>query len=88
MVVTPPDRLLAPGAPAHDPPRAAPPGALTFADGLVLYLYLAAGGVIGTLARYGLGQWIPGWAGTDFPWHTFAINVAGSLVLYRLAGLS
>jgi len=47
----------------------------------VLYLYLAAGGVIGTLARYGLGQWIPGWAGTDFPWHTFAINLAGSLVL-------
>ena len=47
----------------------------------VLYLYLAAGGVIGTLARYGLGQWIPGWAGAGFPWHTFAINVAGSLVL-------
>lgn len=47
----------------------------------MLYLYLAAGGVIGTLARYGLGKWIPTWAGTDFPWHTFAINLAGSLVL-------
>ena len=47
----------------------------------MLYLYLAAGGVIGTLARYGLGQWIPGWAGAGFPWHTFVINVAGSLVL-------
>ena len=47
----------------------------------MLYLYLAAGGVAGTLARYGLGKWIPGWAGTDFPWHTFAINLAGSLVL-------
>lgn len=47
----------------------------------MLYLYLAAGGVIGTLARYGLGKWIPLWAGTDFPWPTFAINLAGSLVL-------
>jgi CrcB protein len=47
----------------------------------VLYLYLAAGGVIGTLARYGLGQWIPGWAGTGFPWHTLFINLSGSLVL-------
>jgi CrcB protein len=47
----------------------------------LLYLYLAAGGVIGTLARYGLGKWILGWAGAGFPWHTFAINLAGSLVL-------
>jgi CrcB protein len=47
----------------------------------LLYVYLAAGGVIGTLARYGLGQWVPAWARTGFPWHTFLINVAGSLVL-------
>ena len=47
----------------------------------MLYLYLAAGGVAGTLARYGLGKWIPGWAGTGFPWATLAINLAGSLVL-------
>lgn len=47
----------------------------------MLYLYLAAGGVIGTLARYGLGKWIAGWAGDAFPWHTLAINLTGSLVL-------
>jgi CrcB protein len=47
----------------------------------VLYLYLSAGGVIGTLARYGLSKWIPTWAGTGFPWHTFAINLVGSLIL-------
>jgi CrcB protein len=47
----------------------------------VLYLYLAAGGIIGTLARYGLGKWIPTWAGTDFPWHTLIINLTGSFVL-------
>jgi len=47
----------------------------------LLLFYLAAGGVAGTLARYGLGRWIPTWAGTDFPWHTLAINLAGSFVL-------
>jgi CrcB protein len=47
----------------------------------LLLLYLAAGGIAGTLARYGLGKWIPTWAGTDFPWHTLIINLAGSFVL-------
>jgi len=47
----------------------------------VLYLYLAAGGIVGTFARYGVGQWFPTRPGTDFPWPTFAINVAGSLLL-------
>ena len=47
----------------------------------MIYLYLAAGGVLGTLARYGVGRLNPAHPGTDFPWHTFAINLAGSLVL-------
>lgn len=47
----------------------------------MLYLYLAAGGAAGTLARYGLGKWIPTWAGTEFPWGTLTINLLGSLVL-------
>ena len=47
----------------------------------MIYLYLAAGGVAGTLARYGLGKWIPTFAGTSFPWHTLAINLTGSFVL-------
>jgi len=47
----------------------------------MLYLYLAAGGVLGTLARYGLGKWIPTRLGTEFPWHTFLINLTGSLIL-------
>jgi CrcB protein len=53
-------------------------------------LYLAVGGVVGTLARYGLGRWIPAWAGTEFPWGTLVVNAAGSLLLgftYRAAEL-
>src|SRR4051812_46230064 len=48
---------------------------------VLIYVYLAAGGVLGMLARYGLGKWIPTHLGMDFPWHTFIINLAGSLVL-------
>jgi len=47
----------------------------------MLYLYLAAGGAAGTLARYGLGTWIPTRPGTGFPWATLAVNVLGSFVL-------
>ena len=46
-----------------------------------LILYLAVGGVAGTLARYGIGTWVPTWAGTGFPWGTFIINASGSLLL-------
>jgi CrcB protein len=47
----------------------------------MLYLFLAAGGVLGTLARYRMGIWVHGWAGTGMPWGTFAINLVGSFVL-------
>jgi len=47
----------------------------------MLYLYLAAGGVVGTLARYRIGIWVPGWAGTGFPWATLLINLSGSFLL-------
>jgi CrcB protein len=47
----------------------------------MLLLYLAAGGVLGTLARYGTGLWVAGWAGTSFPWGTLLINLTGSFLL-------
>ncbi len=41
---------------------------------------VAAGGVLGALARYGLGLALPtGRAG--FPWTTFGINVSGCLLI-------
>ena len=77
--------VLASGGAEHDPAVTRwairiPPHPRTSAPEL-LYLYLAAGGVLGTLARYGIGKWIGAQLGTDFPWHTFIINLSGSLLL-------
>lgn len=45
------------------------------------WLYVALGGAAGSLLRYAAGQALgPGRPGA-FPWHTFAVNVAGSLLL-------
>jgi fluoride exporter len=40
---------------------------------------VGVGGAVGALARWGLGELAP--TGAGFPWTTFAINVAGSLLL-------
>jgi CrcB protein len=44
----------------------------------VTVLLIAAGGLIGVLARYGLGTTV---SADNQPWMTFAINMIGSLVL-------
>jgi CrcB protein len=41
---------------------------------------IAAGGALGSLARYGLGVAFPP-GRTGFPWATFGINVLGSLLI-------
>lgn len=41
---------------------------------------VAAGGVLGALARYGLGVVFPRTV-TGFPWATFGINVSGCLLI-------
>lgn len=46
---------------------------------------LSLGGVLGVNARYWLGLWIARWAGTQFPWGTFLINVTGSFAIGFLA---
>ncbi|CAM4475310.1 fluoride efflux transporter CrcB [Paenibacillus phoenicis] len=48
------------------------------------------GGILGTLLRYYLGQWISSQTaprGSQFPWGTWVINLSGSLLLGVLAGL-
>jgi fluoride exporter len=43
-------------------------------------LVIAAGGAVGSLARWGLGQAFPS-AGDQFPWATFTVNASGSFAL-------
>ena len=47
---------------------------------------VAAGGALGSAARYGLGVVLPDQVG-GFPWTTFAINVTGCLAIGLLTGL-
>ncbi|HEX2201971.1 MAG TPA: fluoride efflux transporter CrcB [Longimicrobium sp.] len=50
------------------------------------WLLVALGGAAGAVARFGVARWAAErWAG-PFPWGTFAVNVAGSLVLGFLLG--
>ena len=52
-------------------------------DGPVLAV-ISAGGVLGALTRYGLGDAWPHQPGA-FPWTTWAINVSGCLVIGMLS---
>lgn len=46
-----------------------------------LVLGVAACGVLGVLARYGLDSWIEQHSESVFPWATFTINVTGCLAV-------
>lgn len=48
---------------------------------MMLYLSLTLGGVLGTLARYGIGGSVAADVRTGIPWGTLAVNVLGSLLL-------
>jgi len=45
-----------------------------------ILLVVAAGGALGSLGRWGIGQLLP-WAADGFPWATFLENVTGALAL-------
>ena len=45
------------------------------------YIYVGLGGFLGATSRYLLGLWIVDRVGTAFPWHTWLINVSGSLAI-------
>ena len=48
---------------------------------LTASLIIAVSGAIGANARYFLGLAIQRWAGDNYPWGTFIINVSGSLLM-------
>ena len=47
----------------------------------MMWIAVAGGGALGCLARYGLSEWIYGWAGKTFPYGILAANVLGSLII-------
>ena len=48
-----------------------------------ILLVIAAGGMLGSLARWAVGLAVPH-AGRQFPWSTFAVNVVGCLLIGAL----
>ena len=47
------------------------------------FLIVAAGGALGTVARYGIGRLLPA---TACPWATLTVNLVGGLLMGLLAG--
>lgn len=48
---------------------------------MMLYAYLAVGGMLGTLARFALGGLVQNSTGAAFPWGTLGVNLLGSFLL-------
>ena len=55
---------------------------------MITYLWIALGGALGSMARYGCSSLVARIVGETFPWGTLVINVAGSLVIGFFATLT
>jgi fluoride exporter len=50
-------------------------------------LWVALGGAIGSAARYEVNVWSGRMLSTEFPWHTFIVNVVGCFAMGILVAL-
>jgi len=48
---------------------------------VLIYLWIALGGMVGTWSRYFLSSYFAGQFGEQFPWGTIIINVTGSYAI-------
>ena len=48
---------------------------------MITYLWVALGGALGSVARFGCSSLIANWFGQTFPLGTLVINVVGSLII-------
>ena len=55
---------------------------------MITYLWIALGGALGSMARYGCSSLVARMVGETFPWGTLVINVVGSLVIGFFATLT
>ena len=50
-------------------------------ENLQKYLWIAIGGSLGSLARYGVGTYVAGRMGTKLPYGTFVINITACVII-------
>ena len=55
---------------------------------MVLYLLIALGGALGSVARFGVSGLVANQIGATFPWGTFVVNVTGSFIIGFFATLT
>ena len=55
---------------------------------MLAYLWVAIGGALGSVARYGIGGLVSEKLGQTFPWGTIFVNVSGSFVIGFLGALT
>ena len=55
---------------------------------MITYLWIALGGALGSVARYGCSSLAARWIGDTFPWGTLFVNVVGSFVIGFFVGLT
>lgn len=55
---------------------------------MIPYLYVAAGGALGSIARYWMATAVDGRLQSVFPWGTLAVNVLGSFIIGILAAMA
>ena len=48
--------------------------------------YVAIGGALGAVGRYGVGLWLKSPPVAGFPWSTFSVNIIGSLCMGLVMG--
>jgi CrcB protein len=57
-------------------------------ESLIAYTWVAIGGAIGSMARYGCGGLVARIAGGTFPFGTIVVNVTGAVIIGFFAALS
>jgi CrcB protein len=55
---------------------------------MIVYLLIALGGALGSVARYWLSGFTANYVGATFPWGTLVVNVSGSFAIGFFATLT
>ena len=50
-------------------------------EALQKYLFIALGGALGSIARYGVGSWVAGRLGIRFPYGTLIVNITACVII-------